>query len=83
MNLGVSGVITVKILSIAPEQLIESYLDGTNWKLRSEPRNSASTIFKRDKFLRRRGEKDKKAVSGKHKKATDSKKSKKEEGDQE
>lgn len=51
-----------------PEDMLESYLDGTPHRIRSEPRDAASTIFKRDKFLRRRNEKDKKKViSGKHK----------------
>lgn len=53
-------------LLLAPSnQLLESYLDGTSHRLRAEPIGSASTIFKRDKFLRRRHEKDKKKIISK------------------
>lgn len=59
----------LEMLDTDPEELLESYLDGTPHRIRAEPIGSASTIFKRDKFLRRRGEKDKKkVVSGKSKK---------------
>lgn len=48
------------LLTSPSDELLESYLDGTAHRLRAEPIGSASTIFKRDKFLRRRNEKDKK-----------------------
>ena len=64
-------------LNTDPEDLLEDYTSGTKWRLRSEPMNSSSTIFKRDTFLRRRSEKDKKkVVSGVHKKAKSSKEDK-------
>lgn len=54
------------LLRSDPETLLELYTDGTPHRIRSEPMNSASTIFKRDKYLKRRNEKDKnKVVSGK------------------
>lgn len=52
-----------KNLNKDPEDLVEGYMDGTSHRIRSEPIGSASTIFKRDKFLRRRSEKDKKKKS--------------------
>lgn len=61
-----------KLLKTSPVEVLESYLDGTPHRLRAEPIGSASTIFKRDKFLRRRSEKDKKKViSKKFKKKSD------------
>ena len=69
-------------LRTPPADLIEGYMDGTPHRMRAEPIGSASTIFKRDKFLRRRGEKDqKKVVSGKKKKGNMAKDSKRKEED--
>jgi hypothetical protein len=59
---------TESILLQDSEIVVDSYLDGTPHRLRAEPIGSASTIFKRDKFLRRRNERDKKKIpSGKKK----------------
>lgn len=54
-----------KLLKASPTEILESYLDGTPHRLRAEPIGSASTIFKRDKFLRRRNDKDKTKIISK------------------
>ena len=53
------------LLTTPSTEILESYLDGTSHRLRAEPIGSASTIFKRDKFLRRRNDKDKKKIVSK------------------
>ena len=51
----------IKVLLLDPEDLVELYSDGdTPHRIRSEPIGSSSTIFKRNKFLKRRDDRDKK-----------------------
>ena len=48
------------LLTDHPAAIVEGYMDGTRHRLRQTPINNTSKIFKRDSFIKRREDRDKK-----------------------